>query len=454
MRRAAAIIGAAALVCAGAAHGQVTPAPAAFADPAPPPARPERWAVHGQFTDIFQYHPAFSSPYQGAQSFDRRNHTGNTFDATLYLGLAPWRGAELWVDPELQQGFAPNNTTGVAGYVNGDGAKVGKTHPYIRLQRVFLRQTLDLGGGTESVEGDQNVLAGARTHDRMTLTLGKFNATDVFDTNRYAHDARHDFLNWSMVDAGSFDYAADAWGYTYGAAAELSRGDWTGRLGLFDLSVTPNSKFLTTDLTQFQAIGEVERRFTLFGRPGAVRATAFVTRGRMGAFEDAIALARTTGAPADASLVRRYRSRPGGSVNLEQEVAAGVGLFARAGWDDGRYESYEYTDIDRTLQAGVSVSGARWRRKDDTAALALVINAISRAHERYQDAGGLGILIGDGRLPHPDTEDIVEGYYSLALPIPAVSAALTFDTQIVVHPAYNADRGPVPVFGLRLHVQR
>lgn len=412
---------------------------------------PQTWALHGQFTDIFQYYPAFRSPYEGPQSFERREHTGETIDVTLYGGVRPWAGGEIWINPELYQGFAPNNTLGIAGFVNGDGAKVGKTHPYTRVARLFLRQTVALSGDAEGVSPDLNQLGGAAAKDRLVVTVGKLNATDVFDTNKYAHDPRHDFINWSMIDAGSFDYAADAWGYSYGGAVELYRGAWSVRGGLFDMSIVPNNKTLTPDLSQVQAMGEVERRIALAGRPGAVRLIGFVSRANMGLYTDATALAAATHATPDTALVRRYRSRPGVALNLEQEVANGVGVFGRLGWTDGAYESYEYTDIDRTVQAGVSVEGARWGRKDDSFGAAVVLNAVSREAQSYFAAGGLGILIGDGRLPHPGAEQIVEAYYSLAL-APVVRVSL--DEQLIVHPAYNRDRGPVDVVGVRVHLQR
>ncbi len=448
------IIGALAwLSLAASAHAQATDATDAAPKPPPPP---ERWAVHWQATDIFQYHPAFDSAFQGPQSFDHGNHTGNTVDITLYLGARLWPGAEFWVDPEMNQGIAPNDTLGVAGYINADGAKVGKAHPYTRFQRVFLRQTFALpgkdgAGEVEAQDPDENALGGPKPTNRVVLTIGKYNATDIFDTNAYAHDPRRDFLNWSLVDAGSFDYAADAWGYSYGATAEWYRGQWQMRFGLFDLSTVPNSSHLTPDLTQFQAIAELEHDHTLFGRKGAVRATAFLTRGRMGRYADATAIALSTGLPADIAAVRRYASRPGGLVNVEQEVADGVGVFARAGYDDGALESYEFTDIDRTVQAGVSVNGARWGRKGDTVAIAGVRNEISSDAQAFFNAGGLGILVGDGRLPHPGAERIVEAYYKAALPR-GVDA--TLDWQHVDNPAYNTDRGPADVLSLRLHVQR
>jgi high affinity Mn2+ porin len=417
---------------------------------AQPPAPPERWAVHVQATDILQYYPPFHSPYQGEHSFLPQGTWGNTVDVTLYAGVKPWSGGEIWGNLEMYQGYAPSNTLGAAGYVNGDGAKVGRAHPYARIARLFVRQTFDLGRGPQDRDSDLNRLASPGTHDRLVITAGKLNATDIFDTNRYAHDPRQDFLNWSLITTGSFDYAADAWGYTYGAAVENYRGDWAWRAGVFDLSIVPNNATLTPDFSQFQLIGEVEKRTEFGERPGAIRVGGFITRGRMGRYDDAVSLALATGGPADTADVRRYRSRPGVYLNVEQEVADGIGLFGRLGWSDGQYEAYEYTDIDSTVQAGVSISGQRWNRKDDTAALAFAVNQLSAAGHRYLNAGGLGILIGDGRLPHPGTEDIVEGYYSLSL-----LKGLTFslDNQVIVNPAYNRDRGPVNVVSLRLHLE-
>ena len=251
--------------------------------------------------------------------------------------------------------------------------------------------------------------------------------------------------------AGSFDYAADAWGYSYGATGEWYAGPWVARLGLFDLSDVPNSQHLTSDLSQFQVIAEGEHDHTLWGRRGAVRATVFLSRGNMADYREAIADGQALGLTPDPARVRRYQSRPGGLVNLEQEVADNVGVFARAGWDDGSLESYEYTDIDRTVSAGVQLKGALWGRRADEIGLAGAVNDISAEHTAFLNAGGLGILVGDGRLPHKDTERVFEGYYKLGLP---ARFDLTFDAQVIGDPAYNTDRGPVAVFGLRLHAQR
>ena len=408
------------------------------------------WALHAQATATWQGHPGFASPFSGANSLNASANGRETFDATLYVGVRPWSGAEIWADPEVDQGFGLSNTLGVAGFPSGEAYKVGQATPYARLQRLFLRQTIDLGGGPQEADADLNQLAGRRTSDRLVLTLGKFAVTDVFDTSTLAHDPRQDFLNWSLIDAGSFDYAANAWGYTVGAAAEWYHGRWTLRAGGFALSKLPNSAEIDWSLDQFQLIGELERRYRLAGREGRLKFTGFLSHGRMGRFDDALALARSDGGPADVALVRRPADRAGLSFVLEQNLAPDVEMFARGGLADGSKESYEFTDIDRTLSGGVSFAGRSWGRDRDRIGLAAVVNQISRTHQAYLAAGGLGILVGDGQLPHPGPERILETYYSLAARGPL---SISLDYQFVQNPAYDRDRGPVSVVGVRLHGQ-
>jgi high affinity Mn2+ porin len=218
---------------------------------------------------------------------------------------------------------------------------------------------------------------------------------------------------------------------------------------VFDMSVVPNSTDLDPQFGQFQWIGEIEHRHELWGQPGKVAVTGFLSRGRLGSYQDAIQLAQFTGGPADIGAVRQYRSRGGASVNLEQQVLSDLGVFARAGFANGDIEPYEFTDIDRTVSAGLSMNGKRWGRPDDTFGLAGVVNDITAAHRAFLNAGGLGILVGDGQLPHPGPEKILETYYSF----PMSFCRVTLDYQFIVNPAYNRDRGPVSVFATRLHTQ-
>ncbi len=406
------------------------------------------WNVHAQTTFTEQYAPPFHAPYRGQHSLDP-NSGRETADATAYLGLRLWQGAELWINPEIDQGFGLSDTLGIAGFTSGEAYKVGADYPYTRLHRAFIRQSIDLGGETQKVDAGINQFAGSQTTNRLVITVGKFSVADIFDNNKYAHDPRNDFLNWAIIDTGIFDYAAEPWGYTLGAAAEWYQGNWTLRGGLFDLSIIPNDIELDPHFEQFQWVGEIERRYELWGHPGKIAVTGFLSRGRMGSYADAIALAAITGGPADISAVRQYRSRGGVSMNIEQEITSDLGAFVRAGMTNGDIEPYEFTDIDRTVAAGLALKGTQWGRPDDTFALAGVVNGISAEHEAFFNAGGLGILIGDGQLPHPGLEQIIETYYQF----PVWFWRVTLDYQFIANPAYNRDRGPVSVLGARLHAQ-
>lgn len=409
-------------------------------------ALPQTVALHAQATLVAQSVDDFRSPYAGANSLKPAD-VRETADLTLYAGIRPWAGAELWANPEMDQGFGLSNTLGAAGFPSGEAYKVGKASPYVRLQRLFLRQSVALGGARAAVAADANQLAGRAAADRLVLTVGKFGVVDVFDTNRYAHDPRADFFNWSVIDAGAFDYAADAWGYSLGAAAELYHGDWTLRLGVFALSREPNGETLSRDFGQNQLDGEIEHRHTLAGHPGAVRLTVFRSFGRFARFGDVLAAA-APGAVPDPARFRRPMSRWGGALGAEQELSATVGMFARLSLADGAIEAYDFTDIDRSASAGLQLAGAGWHRGDDRVGLAVAIDRIGAARRAFLAAGGLSILVGDGRLPHPGDERIVEAFYRFAA---RKGLAITADYQHVVDPGYNRDRGPANVLALRLH---
>ncbi len=426
---------------------------AAAAEPNPDTPVAQVFAVHAQFTYVEQEASNFNAPYAGSNSLSP-GRGAETADATLYLGARLWQGAEAWVNGEIDQGFGLDDTLGVAGFPSGEAYKIGKNQPYLRLPRLFVRQTLNqddanLDGAAATVTA-ANQLGGMSVGNRVVITVGKFSVGDVFDANQYAHDPRGDFLNWAVIDAGTFDYAADAWGYTAGAAVEWYRRCWTLRGGVFDLSNVPNSTHLEPGFHEFQSILELEQRHQIAGRPGKWLFTVFDSRGRMGLLNDAVQQAENSGLAVNIAAVRRYRSRGGASLNFQQQLTANLGAFARLGKAAGNVEPFEFTDIDRTASAGLSLQGARWHRADDILGVAAIDNGISAARQRYLNAGGLGVLIGDGRLPHPGPEQILETYYSLSV---LKAAHLALDYQWINHPAYNRDRGPASIVALRLHAQ-
>jgi high affinity Mn2+ porin len=446
-RHAAACIAVVTLFFPAAACAQEAPP----ADPGGPDATPpEIWALHGQATFVDQYHPGFAAAFSGPNSLNPGSRGNETFDTTLYAGVRPWQGAEIWISPEIDQGFGFDDTLGIAAFTSAEAYKVGAVDPYVRIPRLFFRQTIDLGGASEKIDSDLFTLGGQQTANRLVVTIGKFSVPDIFDANAYAHDPRQDFLSWALVDMGTFDYAADSWGYTYGVAGEWYQNWWTLRAGAFTLSRIPNSEALDTGFDQVQFVGEAEERHKLWGQDGKLKLLAFLSRGRMGDYNDATALAEQTNEPANVALVRTYRSRSGIGLNLEQAITDQVGLFARAGVNEGGVETYEFTDINKTFSVGLSIQGKAWGRPDDTIGLATAIDDISRRAKDYLAAGGLGVLVGDGALPISGPEQIAEAYYKYAI---RSYFHVTADYQFVNNPAYNPRRGPVSVLAVRLHFQ-
>ncbi|MDB5367129.1 MAG: hypothetical protein JWM77_3056 [Rhodospirillales bacterium] len=424
------------------ADAQSAPAEAAEASDAD-----ETWSLHGQTTFIFQHRGSVRSPYRGENSFGPNPQDRETWTATAFLGRRLWDGGALFWNPESTQGHGLNDVTGIAGFVNGEGSRAGSDEPRLSTARLFFRQTFGLGGGREKVEDDANKLGGEIDVSRVTITAGKFAAIDVFDDNAFSHDARTQFLNWALVANGAWDFPADAKGYSWGVAAELNQPDWAMRAGAFLLPRKANGKRLDGDPSRaLGGVVEFEVRPDFGLGPAKLKALAYANHAHMGSYERALALAPT--AP-DVTATRAYRTKFGFGLNLEQPIGDDVGLFARVGRNDGRSETWAYTEIDRTLSVGASVRGAAWNRNDDTVGVALVVNGLARDHRRYIAAGGLGFILGDGRLAYAP-ERILEAYYRFSLIKPI---DVTLDVQHVDNPAYNRDRGPADIVGGRLHVE-
>lgn len=411
---------------------------------------PEVWNAHGQLTNVTQKHGTFASSYVGQNSLLPRENAKETVDGTLFLGLKVWPSGEIYLNPEFDQGFGLSDTLGLAGFSSGAAYKVGHDSPYGRLQRAFLRQTFSLGDDISMVESGPNALTGPKPNENLTLTVGKFSVVDIFDNNSYAHDPRADFLNWAVIDSGAFDYAADSWGYTYGMAAEWTQHDWTVRGGIFAMSTAPNSETIDKTFGQREWVGELERRYDWSGHKGAIRLLGFLNQGRMANYNDAVTLAQSSGQPADVNRVRKMNSKSGFALNVEQELVHDLAAFARLSRNRGKTEAYDFTDVNQSLSAGLSLKGSYWNQPMHTLGSALALNGLSKQAQAYFAAGGSGILIGDGQLPHYSKEQILETYYAVKV---NRALSVTGDFQYVKNPAYNADRGPVSIWGMRVHAE-
>lgn len=420
----------------------------------------EQYSVHGQSTTVAQAYPKFRAFYDGPLSLPSKGLGDVLTTNSLFLGVRLWEGGAAYVNPEADLGYGLANSVGVASYVDGVAQKLGRAAPYMRFERYFLRQIIGLDSGgdlyhdpdegsrSEVLESVQNQVSGKVDRDRIIVTLGKFAVGDVFDDNVYAHDPTTGFLNFAFNNMGAFDYAADSWGYTYGLAAEWKQSWWTARAGAFQLSTVPNGPIIEPELfRQYMAVTEFEARYELFGHPGAVKFLLYGDNGRFARLQDVVDLAYATGDfPPDAAALRRRHFKTGGGINIKQEIADGVGFFARASAADGRYETIEYTDVDRQISAGFVLDGKLWGREDDEIGVAGAISGLSGSHVQYFALGGTGIYVGDGALAYSG-EKILENYYKLSF---GKNLDATLDYQLVINPAFNSSRGPVNVFGLRL----
>jgi len=255
-------------------------------------------------------------------------------------------------------------------------------------------------------------------------------------------------MNWAMWSSAAYDFPADLPGYTRGAVVELNRKDWAVRAGLFEVPSAPNSDVLT--FKTGGAVLEFEGRYAVFDQPGKLRLGIFGNRGNTGNYRYALAIsaADTTLDINDVMVgIRRDNLKYGFYLNVEQQIAKDVGVFARASWNDGRNEILSFTDIDRSVSGGLSVKGSYWGRPTDTFGFGGAVNGLSSSHRDFLAAGGLGLLIGDGQLNYR-TERILETYYAFAID---KNCTLTADYQLIANPAYNGDRGPVSIFSGRLH---
>jgi high affinity Mn2+ porin len=405
----------------------------------------KNWNWHVQNTDIVQGDFGFPAKYSGPNSLDSRGEIRETVSLDLFAGVQLWRGAEAHVDGLMWQGFGLSKTFGVEAFPNGEAFKVGTKVPNVNTARLFIRQTISFGGETEMAQDDQLNLAGQKDVSRLTLTLGRMSAKDIFDNNAYANDPRTQFMNWAFMANEAWDYPADPLGYISGFAAELNQPQWAVRYGFFQMPRVANGAAIDPNFLEAWGMAtELERRWSVETHPGAVRLLTYLNHAHMGSYQAAL---DNPARPADIEATRAYRYKYGLGLNVEQELVNNIGFFSRLGWSDGQNEAWIFSDVDRTATLGLSAKGRFWHRPDDTLGVGGVLNGLSGVHQRFLAAGGTGILAGDGALNY-GWEKGLETYYDFQI-CKNVHGAL--DYQFITDPAFNRDRGPVSVFGARLH---
>jgi len=404
--------------------------------------------LHGQATYIRQFKPAFSAPYSGTNSLTPDRAYSYSLTGTLFAGAKLTETLEFYFNPEAAQGVPFSELHGVAGFTNAEIARTSGPTLKAYVARAFFRQTWNLGGEWEPQPSAPNQVATSYAAERVVLTVGVISVLDIFSVIDYSGDPRRQFMNWSSTTYGAWDFPADARGYTGGAALEYISPRFSARAGWFAGPKESNGLALDYSLGKFYgSVVEFEWPFELRGRPGSVQVLAFNNRANMGNFDDAIALGRATGTVPDLTLVRRPQNKWGFGVTVQQALADEVGGYLRAGWNDGKTETFMFTEIDRSIAAGVLIGGKRWGRERDSAGVSAYLNMLGGSHRDYLALGGLGFFLGDGRLNY-GPESTYEVFYRFNV---WKRIWLSADYQFQLNPGYNRDRGPVNYIGFRIH---
>jgi high affinity Mn2+ porin len=409
----------------------------------------QRFNFHFQQTIITQYKPAFAAPYTGQNSLLPTEETQTSLTTTFFGGARLWKGAEAYFNPEMSGGAGLSKTLGVAGFPNGETFRVGSAEPKLYIARLYLNQNFTWGNDRDTVQDDLNTLRGFKSKRYFSITLGKFGMSDYFDGNAFSHDPRTQFMNWSLMSNGAWDYPANTRGYVIGSFFELGLPTWTLRFAFTMNTTQANESIWDAKIGKANTeTVEFEKRYSINGKKGAFRVLTFLNNGKMGDYN--IAIAQNPSAPNIDSTQHYGRHKYGFGLNAEQNITDDLGVFGKASWNDGHTETWFFTEIDQSVSFGGVLKGTSWHRKNDEIGLAFVGNGTSGPHRNYLANGGYGFLIGDGRLNYRH-ELIAEIYYKLD----AFQEKfwLTPDYQFIINPAYNKDRGPVHVIGLRAHIE-
>lgn len=409
----------------------------------------KRFSIHVQSTVIPQHHFDVMSPYAGMNSLLPHEPTRTSFTATLYAAYRFANHSYIVFNPEVAGGKGISKTLGIAGFPNGEIYRVGDPKPKPYIGRLYLEQRFPLSSIKGQMDDEQNQVKENNNKEYISILAGKFSLTDFFGNTVYSHDPRTQFFNWSLMGQGGWDYPANTRGYTFGAVVQAVFSNWALRYA--NTFVPTEANGMNLQWKGGKAMGmviEVEKD-NLFYKDSAhnsvLHAGIFWNNARMGNYNQAL---KQPDAP-DVTTTREFgRDKWGGYASLDNSFGY-FHFFVKGSWNDGKNETWAFTEIDRSGAAGVQLDGNLWKRNDDKLGVAYVANGLSKDHRNYLSAGGYGFLIGDGKLNY-SAEQILEIYYSLGL---LNHVYISPDYQFIANPAYNKDRGPVHVVSVRFHVE-
>ncbi|HET9626157.1 MAG TPA: carbohydrate porin [Kofleriaceae bacterium] len=410
------------------------------------------WWLSGQINLIGQAQPGFHAPYTGDNSLRSDDHAALSTVETVFAGYEVTPVTAIVVAGESAGGGGLSNALGLGGFTNLDVVRNPSLGVAPYVARAFIDQIIPLSSEWRASERDAlHVLRELPTR-RIEIRAGKLATAESFDLNAIGSDSHLQFMNWTVNNNGAYDYAADTRGYTLGAIAEYAQEEFAVRFGELLMPKVANGNDYDFDIANARGENlELEYHDRIAGRAGTVRVLGFLNHARMGNYVEANApvLVGVIDRPDITASRQVGRTKYGFGLNAEHEIVDGVRGFLRVGWSDGKNESFAFTEVDNTFELGGDVRGTWWGRGADKLGLAAVTNGLSDGHARYLQLGGKGFLLGDGNL-HYARETVVEAYYTARV---YRGVSLAADGQVIVDPGFNADRGPVAVGSLRLHVE-
>ena len=460
-----------------------------------------KFTVHFQQTLVEQYHPDFysanpvslqrtSSGVGGSLTGGRTLYSGTekcmSSTSTLYIGLNVAHNLEFYLNPEVAGGSGFSGCNGIAGFPNGETFRVGDPSPTFYIARAFFMYNIPLNKEKTYREEDQNTLPAFVSSERIMINFGKYSISDFFDGNVSSHDPKTSLSNWALMDCPAWDYPSNTRGYTWALNAKLIKKKYVLRLSTAVNAlwsnglVTANNNFMPTGMDYIRAHGEIaELIFPIVKKGNSnqfIKLMVWANHADMGSYAEAtnilshnlsdsvrlITSSSNLVSPAmDSSrnkLKSPYYGKYGFVANWEKIVKKDR-VFVRVGWNDGKRESWMYTEVDQSLSFGTFIGCDKLKRPNDKIRVAVAINGISKEHMSYLQNGGYGFIIGDGGevignkwVSNYQKQNVAESIVELQYNYQYSFLNLSPDVQFIVNPGYNINRGPVWVFGLRAHM--
>ncbi len=419
----------------------------------------QKWiSLHAQETTVSQYRPSFNAKYSGNHSQLPVNEWATTITSTFFAGIRLWKNSEVFINPEIAGGHGLSSAFGIASFSNGEAFRVGNPDPTFYIARAYIKQLIPLTTTKEFQIDGENKIEKYIPTSYLSLTIGKVSIADYFDDNSFSHNPRTQFLSWGLMSNGAWDYPANTRGYTPSTIIEYINKKFEFRYAISMMPNTANGNVMDKNIKHANANSfEIKYKYNFNHLPGKISIIAFYNKAFMGSYK-ALNILKTYDSlnlgyyKNEYTIIasRQYgRNKYGFGINLEQNITHDLGIFLRASYNDGKNETWCFTEIDRAFSIGYLLKGTKWKRKNDQLGMAYCLSGLSQEHINYLAKGGMGFILGDGELNYRN-EHVIETFYSVSLLNGKLTPSIAY--QYIINPAYNKDRGPINIYSIRLHV--